>query len=208
MSRSRRTSTAAASLTESTGQAHLEYAEGQDAYGEYMARLANAAAGMVPVGSVLYVGAPLGAVYDLTAEAILDQAIDTGHAERQGQLTADVRENLRTMFVDQGRMALVRAGDWEEGQDPVTWAANNYLSADENFVRDGELIPFEELFGDDSEGCHAGRRTALLNKFLTDGDGGANRLREMEIMIDSALSAGRDKAAEVVERRAARTVAG
>lgn len=171
-------------LTESAGHGRLESAEAHDAYNEYLRQVVDSGAGMVPVGSIPLVGKPADAVYGLAADAILDHLIDTGHAEAQQTENFNVRQEIRALLQEQGKIALVEAGAWQDGKDPMTWAAENDLGPAESFVRDGELMPIEEILDGGP------RQDAFFVRYLNAESGGAGALRELHDQVQQAIGAG------------------
>ncbi|MEE6282323.1 hypothetical protein [Georgenia sunbinii] len=136
------------------------------------------------MSSILVVGAPADAAVGLTADAVLDQVIDTDHADRQVSTEAGADQLVCSLLQDQGETAIIDAGAWEEGKDPVTWAEADGLSELQTFIRDGELMPIEEIRADDA------RREAFFISFLSAEDGGADVLRIMYDQVQEATGSG------------------
>ncbi|MFC4553950.1 hypothetical protein [Georgenia faecalis] len=171
-------------LTESAGHGRVESAEAQDAYNEYLREVLDSGAGLVPVGSIPVVGGVADAAYGLGTDAILDRIIDTDHATRQEVSEAEVGQNVRKLLEDQATMAVIENGAWEEGKDPVTWAADRGLSDSQTFVRDGQLMPIEEILADPD------RQAAFFDHYLREPDGGAGVIRELTDQIEEAVGSG------------------
>jgi hypothetical protein len=171
-------------LTESAGHGRIESAEAQDAYNEYLTKVLDAGVGLVPVGDIPVVGSISDAAYGLATDELLDRLIDTSHADRQHTTEAGVGQTVRALLQEQGTMALVEAGAWEEGKDPVTWAAAHPLSPSQTFVRDGELMPIEEILASPE------RTAAFFDQYLREQDGGAGAIRELTDQIEEATGAG------------------
>lgn len=175
-------------LTENAGHGRIESAEAEDAYGAYLKKVLDAGAGLVPVGSIPVVGGLADAGYGLATDAILDQLVDTEHTSRQQTIEADLGQTVRELLQEQATMAVVEAGAWEEGKDPVTWATKHGLSPEQNFIRDGQLMPLEEILEAPA------KEDAFFNHYLRAQDGAAGVLLNLEDQVQQAVSYGKDTA--------------
>lgn len=171
-------------LTESAGLGLQEAAAEQDAYNEYLKEVLDAGVGLLPVGDIPVVGKPADAAFGLTADAVLDRIVDTDNEHRAAISSSEVAQNVQELLNRQGRMAIIEAGAWEEGKDPVTWAGNRELTPERNFVRDGELVPVEEILADEE------LTDSFMVSFLNDDrDGGADVVLDMEDQVQQAVGA-------------------
>lgn len=172
-------------LADSAGHSQVGSAEAEDAYGRYLGALATSAAGLVPVEQIPVVGKPANMLYERVTEAVLDQVIDTEHGARARVAVAGARDAVQDMIEQQAVHLAVREGNWDEGEDPVTWARGHVLGSG-NFIRDGELMPLSEIVRDPKI------RSVFFDDYIADG--GASGIQDMLDRARSAMLWASDRA--------------
>lgn len=168
-------------LTESANLGLADLADEKDAYNEYLKDVVNPGAGLLPVDKIPVVGKPADGAYGLATDAILDQLFDTGHSLRQQTNAADTGRLVRELLDDQAAIAVTEAGAWQPGKDPVALAERDGLTGTESFIRDGELMPLEEIYASDR------RTNRFFNYFLRADDGAAGAIQELTDQVQEAV---------------------